>query len=272
MKRFEYAALDAVNWSSLKHMGDSPLHYRHRLTEEREDTDALLLGRAVHTACLEPDRFPVEYAVWTGGRRAGKEWDAFVASHVGRDILREQDYDEVCRIRDAVRRHPLAAPYLLAPGPCEHVVQWTDAETGLRCKSRQDKRAAIGGGVLVDLKTARDIRDRLFGSAAARLGYHAQMAFYFDGLAASGAGVEKVVLLAVESKAPYDAAVYVCTEDVLWAGREEYQRLLAMLVRCRETDTWPGRYTEEMELVLPQWLFETDDDAEADAGLIHEET
>ncbi len=270
MKRTDYDAIDAVNWSSLKHMGDSPLHYRHRLTEPREDTDAMLLGRAVHTACLEPDRFPLDYAVWTGGRRAGKEWDAYCAANEGRDILREQDYLEVCVIRDAVRRHPLAVPYLLAPGPCETGIQWTDEATGLACKGRLDKVATIDGGkVLVDLKTARDIKARVFGSHAAKLGYHAQVAFYFDGLVALGQAPTRAVFVVVENKAPYDVAVYVATEDVLWAGREEYRALLGQLVRCRESDTWPGRYAEEQELVLPAWLYE--DTTEADDGLIDTE-
>ena len=49
-----YQKLSAVNWSTLKNMKRSPLHYKHGLENSRPDTPRLAVGRAVHTAVFEP--------------------------------------------------------------------------------------------------------------------------------------------------------------------------------------------------------------------------
>src|ERR687887_272002 len=89
----EYRAIDAVNWSSLREMLGSPAPYRYRLDHPREDSTTLALGRAVHAAVFEPDRLPLEFAVWKGARRAGKAWDAFRAVHGDDTILKASEYE-----------------------------------------------------------------------------------------------------------------------------------------------------------------------------------
>ncbi len=76
----EYLKLPAVNWSTLKAGRTSPLHYKHRLENPLEDSTRLAMGRGAHTALFEPDRFLLDYALFAGPRRAGKEWKAFKAA------------------------------------------------------------------------------------------------------------------------------------------------------------------------------------------------
>jgi len=64
-----YSKLEAVNWSSLKEMRRSPRHYQHRLTAPREDTKAMALGRATHTATRQSG----------SGRRVGGQRGARLA-------------------------------------------------------------------------------------------------------------------------------------------------------------------------------------------------
>jgi hypothetical protein len=56
-----YAAIPAINWSTLKYLDVSPRMLRWRVEHPRHDTDALDLGRAIHCAILEPERFASEY-------------------------------------------------------------------------------------------------------------------------------------------------------------------------------------------------------------------
>lgn len=258
-----YAKIEAVNWSTLKEMQKSPMHYQHRLAHARVDTAAMAMGRAVHTAVYEPDRFALEYAVFKGARRAGKDWDAFKASHPTETILKVEEYKRCLAIRDAVRSHPVAASYL-AEGTGEQTITWTDKHTGLKCKGRYDWYSSAKQ-TLVDLKTSKDIGAHRFGATAGRLGYHAQLAFYLDGLAQHVSGDPRVVIIAVESEAPFDVAVYHLDVDVLYAGREEYRDLLSKVRGCRELGKWPGRFEQEQSLELPAWVFGdetsiTDDD------------
>ena len=70
----EYAALEGVNWSSLKWLwSGSPLHYRYHADHPKADVDtpARVRFRAVHTAILEPEKFAEEYPIYTGGNRSG---------------------------------------------------------------------------------------------------------------------------------------------------------------------------------------------------------
>jgi hypothetical protein len=133
----EYQAIDAINWSLLKEMEKSPLAFRHRKANPREDKVGFIRGRAAHTAVFEPERFLADYVLFKGDRRAGKAYDALVALHPEETILKTDEYETALAIRDAVRSHPVASRYLAA-GKSEVVLTWTDAATGLACKARID--------------------------------------------------------------------------------------------------------------------------------------
>jgi exodeoxyribonuclease VIII len=247
----DYRKIDAVHWTTLKAMRQSPMHYHHLAAHPIEDTAAMREGRAVHTAVLEPDRFPLDYAVWDGARRAGKGWEAFRDANQGRTILKRDEYEWCLDLRDAVRRHPVAR-HLLKVGEPEKTILWTDEATGLPCKGRVDWLNGIG---LCDLKTAADLDPMRFGATAARLGYHCQLAFYRAGLRATGVEAP-VKIMAVEKSPPYDVAVFTLDDDTLYAGEEEVGVLLRRVADCRAAGIWPGRYGDgETPLQLPGWAF-----------------
>lgn len=254
----EYRSIDAVNWSTLKYALQSGLSYHHHLTAPCPETDAMRLGRATHTAVFEPDRLLHEYVIWDGGRRAGKEWTDFQAMHEGRTILKPDEYDTAIAIRNAVRGHKAAAK-LLRSGQAECTLTWTDQDTGLACKSRLDWLAK---SALVDLKTTRDIEARAFGRHAATMLYHCQFAFAAMGLQSHGLPTV-VKIIAVESEPPHDVAVYELNEDVLWAGEVKVRQALETVRACRKAHKWPGRYPNEIGLMLPSWDFPTDDETDA---------
>lgn len=265
-----YAAIDAVNFSSLKVMATSAKAYRDALEAPREDTPAMAMGRAVHCAVLEPDEFPLRYALRPDGidRRTkdGKAaWEAFVAANAGRDVLDADEYRRALAIRDAVRGHGPAAARL-ATGRAEQVIQWTDAETGVACKARADFISTVGRGAIVDLKTTSKLNPRMWPSEVARRFYHAQLAFYIDGAHAAGLGALDAVIIGVESARPYDCGVWTLDEDSLYCGQQTYREWLARLVECRRTNVWPGLYPQEEPLRLPAWAFGDDNEPEQEAA------
>jgi len=257
MTREEYDRVQRVNWSTLKELGRSPVHYRHRLLTPRTDTDAMKLGRAVHVAVLEPEHFFSQYVLWDEGIRRGKVWDAFKKKYAGSEILKRDEYDLCLAIQAAVRSHPDAAP-LLHHGEPESTMLWTDAATGLECKGRVDYGQPA---TITDLKTTRDASQDGFGREAWRLDYQAQLAMYQDGWAESHAGVRPdVMIVAVENYAPHVVQVYRVADAVLEAGREHYRGLLETLKECRTSGQWPGYATGVMDLMPPRWAMESDEE------------
>lgn len=262
----DYLALPAMSASRFKKIMRSPMAYKWDL--DHPDTSAspsMALGTAAHMAILEPDRFAEAYVVYEGTRR-GKAWEAFQEANEYRGILTTPEYADVCGMRDALRSHPAAARYL-EHGEAEVTLQWTDPATGRAMKGRVDWLTQIDGQtVLVDLKTTRDSSPRKFGADAYKLGYHIQFSLYTDGWYHLTRETPRFVVLAAESKAPYEPAVYDVPEDILMQGHEEYMGLLDLLKTCEDAKTWPPRSQEEMPLTLPAWALSDDEDL-SDIGL-----
>lgn len=250
-----YAGLKAVNWSSLKSIGRSPLHYQNTLVNGRPDTPAMRLGRAIHCATLEPDEFPLLFVVYDE-RRGTNAYKEFVVANPARTILTRDEYETALAVRDAVHGHKVARR-LLRYGRPEVTLQWVDRRTHIRCKARLDW---LRGDQLTDLKSTRDVDARDFGRTAARLEYHGQLAFYRMGLLATGHDPAPVRIIAVESEPPFDVAVYHVDEDVLDAGMMLVRSRLQLLKDCRRKRRWPGAYPQEESLEFPEWALPADTD------------
>jgi hypothetical protein len=253
----EYALMNGANWSTLKHMRKSPLHYKSAIEAERKDNTRMALGRGAHTAVLEPMRFLRDYVLWEEGIRRGKAWDAFKDQNSTKTILKPEEYQLCLDMAAAVKAHPVAADYFAAGVP-ESTIRWTDEQTGIECKGRPDWLSA-SRDALVDLKTTADVDAHAFAGVCARMAYHCQLAFYAEGLKRSTGRAYPVVIVAVEQKPPHDVAVFEVDEDALYAGWEECQALLTKLSTCRRENHWPGRYQDRQTLRLPAWIWPDDE-------------
>jgi len=255
----KYQALEEVNFSRLKNIAASPAHFKARWAEVQSDpTDAQRVGSAIHAAVFQPDVFLDEYVRWPGGRRAGKEWEAFVEEVGEREILRAEDHDLCLKVRDAVRHHPVVAPYLKKGHP-EVVVRWQDATTMIKCKARLDW--ASPHLALLDLKSVRSTEPRTFGRAASPTGYGwvVQAAWYRHAWAQASGDVLPFRFVAVEKEPPYDVTVFSVEEHDLVAADTIWRGWLGHLALCYERNEWPGRGTTEQPLLLPEWAWGTDD-------------
>ena len=261
----EYLALPGLSISRLKILRESALKYQHALTAPRTESAAMALGSAAHTAILEPRKF--KPAVFTGATRRGKEWDAFLAAHNGETIMKADEVDQVDGMRNSVRSYRPAMRYLV-DGQAEVSMQWEDAVTGRKCRGRIDWLTTIDGqDWIVDLKTTKSAKPFAFGGQAAKLGYHLQLAYYFDGYVAITGRTPRMAIIAVESSAPFEPAVFSIPDDVILQGREEYQQLLSTLAECEATNNWPPAHELEVELSLPTWAYGAEDDDLSGLGL-----
>ena len=278
MSRAEYAAIPAINWSTLKEMAVSPRFYRWRLAHPAKSKPAYRLGNAAHCAVFEPEKFDGRYVVLdtdtigelapARNTKAGKaiieahpEWAALSsddykaaavrAEYPDKELITDTERDDALAMRESVYAHPVARE-LLRGGLAEETVTWTDERTGLACKGRLDY---LRPDLVLDAKSTRDPSPRQFERAAAAYGYFGQCLFYHDGAVAARRidGQEHPVIIAIRNCDDFDVAVYRIDSQAMEAGRATYRAYLDKLAQCTAADYWPGVAPELRLLGCPPW-------------------
>ena len=252
-----YLQIEALNFSSLKHMNVSPRCYKWHLDHPGQvrDTPAKKFGRAVHSFTLEPDVTLLDYTVYreskSKGEGARKNWEAFKAANTDKEILDVKDYDRCLIVREAIREHEAVSRVLDACDERELTIIW-EHHTGRLCKSRID---GLGQPIIADLKSSRDPRPFRFEADAERFLYRVQAAFYTDAVrfAFPDGGPRPYAILAAETGPPYDAAKYLVPEELILDGRCVYEDWLAELGHCEREDLWEGFAEGELILGRPGW-------------------
>lgn len=254
----QYHAIEAVNHSTLEPFTRSAAHARERILNGEPESDDLTFGQAFHLAMLEPERFALEYVVppkIDKRFKVGKaEWAEWKAANPNRQLLTSDEFDAIERMRVAVAMHPTAAELLDGTGANELTLVWADPETGTLCKARLDRfTSLVGWPFIVDLKTARDARERAFSADIAKLGYHRQAGWYRRGLNILRPGETRFAFLAVEKERPHAVAVWELDERGLEQGEREAVAHLRAYEHAQSTGLWPA-YDAGLGLIdVPAW-------------------
>jgi len=225
----------------------SLLHMRYYMTQGREDTTAMRFGRLVHLAALQPS---IEPAVWHGGRRAGKEYDAWLASvpH-GQETATEAEWLAACDCAESVRQHDDAFD-LIRESKREFSLKHTTGEYG-PCSARLD---AWKPGCLVDLKTTGAIGKRAVASNCAAMAYHIQFGWYWYMLELMGLDTRPACyIIAVESKPPYDCGVYELSRLDVSIGYTAAKSIAGKFRSAELARKWPGMQENKEVIELPEW-------------------
>lgn len=258
----EYRAFPAANYSTLKEGRESPLAMKWAISNPRESTPAMDLGRAVESMAFGSPEMVVCAPDVDRRTKAGKEeWAAFQAANAGKIVLQPDDYANARTMYANLAGNPDAVRLTQAAKFRQAVAVWIDEPTGVTCKARID--AMTPGVCLTDLKTTRSALDaRSFGTEVARMGYHIQAAFYADGFRACTGIDTPFTIVAVQNRPPFDAAVYRLDDAAIEAGRKWYRHLLDVWQRGKLTGFWPGVSAGIGTLEIPKWELQSADNAE----------
>lgn len=244
MTNGEYRLHLGVSRSDLWLMSKSPMHYKYNLEHLTPITPALLFGSAQHKMVLEPEEWGLEYAVMPSGidrrTKAGKEaYDEFVNGLGDRDIVTAEQYTQILDMLEALKANETA--WQLLQGEHEQSFFWTDPDTGIMCKCRPDVITTYNGKpYLVDYKTTDSCADGHFESSCRRYGYKFQAGMYTEGLFQNTFQEYGFAFVAQEKTPPYASRVYICDEDFINEGHDQFRQYLGMLKYCEETDDWYG--------------------------------
>ena len=251
----DYFAAPRASNSLLGALRKSPAHLQHALAHPSEPTPAMRLGTAFHVATLEPRSFDENWArgsELSGRTKEGKTAKAELEERYDADkILRPDDYDTVCAMRDEVLAHPVAGE-LLQGVATEAAAFWTDPATGIECKAKIDG-LSTDGDYLIDLKSTVDASPEHMAKAIYNFGYYRQAAHYLSPFEDR----DRFLIIACEKKPPFALAVYEVSPEAIRRGAIEVRSLLFDWARCIDDfghdAQWPSYPEEIMEIDLPAW-------------------
>jgi hypothetical protein len=219
-----------LRWSSLKHLAESPAHYRYYQDHDLEPTPAMRFGSLVHAMLL--GRAPNRFAVYDAARR-GNAWRDFKEQHADLEIVTADEWARASDCADAAKADPVVAA-LLKQGLREHRCEWM---VGTRkCAGTPD----LNGDILVDFKVTPMTNPVRLPWHARKMLWHAQLDWYKYGLTSIGREISAVYLCALTPKPPHLAVVYQLTDSTLDLGRRQWRLLFERLLTCEASDQWPG--------------------------------
>lgn len=248
-----YRELKAINATAIKAGARSMLHMHHALTGYKAESPAMRWGTLVHDLLLM--RNPTRFAVYDG-RRAGKDWEAFEAANNGRVIVNRTEWTNLQSVLESVNSNGEVAAMLNSQaGEREFAVKWkVDGNDGpFDCKARIDYFA---DGVLLDVKNAKDISERGFTLASWSAGTHLQIAWYRLALLYSGRKFSRAGIVAIESSAPYDCALYWYDERLLDWAEIECLKICEKYLAAKKAGKFSGAHQFAKTIMQPAFADE----------------
>lgn len=272
----KYCEIDAVNFSSLKRISVSPMHYRY--TSPGIESPALAFGNLAHTGKLEPDLLQKHYIVlpdkqlirntqkWAKvpGNRKGKDdgkiygnpkssahykqqVKEFMQLHPGKQEVSEQWWKDLEGILNRLRTDK-NSKMCFSSGRPEVSIVWNDLETNLLLKGRID-------WVNDDLKIHSDLKTtaNVASFCPYDLKYHWQAAMYRDGWKMLTKEDYTPWCVMAEKVLPYSVCASPYSVEGLKLGREEYRRCLHIIKKCRQKRRWPGPSSPKKGWEVPKW-------------------
>jgi exodeoxyribonuclease VIII len=255
----DYAKREGVNATALEAGRVSMRHMHHAMTQSRPDTPAMRMGRLIHAAILEPERFSAN--AWAyAGRKHGAKWDEACDGHDPDWCVSVEQLSGLVHIAARVNgdKH---AQELLDGTEREVSAFWNSPRYGF-CKARFDAVRVKGSGCgqIVDIKSTARVSPNAFSRTAANLGYHVKLGWYqIASEAVFGVQFPAVHIICIEQGEPHDCVVYRVPQPVLDHGREIAEDVAMQYKVASVRGEYPGVSDEIETLDFPVWAMPEQD-------------
>ena len=227
---------------------------KHHDPKALEESDALILGRAVHHLLmggLSEEHFAKAYVVppgktedakgvtqpWSLRFASAREW--VEARHAeGKTILSHDGRDRVYGMARALSKQPLVIQGALN-GETELTMVWRHG-TGIWLLARPDVIPTADADI-VDLKTTTSIVPYDLQRTVFEFGYHMQGAMIAEGYEQITKNkIASFSLYFIESSRPFCPFLYRLDDEDMKRGRLLNERAITRFFNALETDVWPG--------------------------------
>lgn len=262
----DYLQIDAISASDILNFQRTPRDFARQkgLIEGavQRRTEAMDKGTRIHTMVLEPDEFwfryvvepdrddngiPVRKEAIDGSMRKTSEGKKFLEEfekrHQDKQIISSKEMAEISTAVSAIMDNSQASR-LLKGAICEASLVWN--REGVSCKGRPD---AFNNGVLIDLKTTRDLSPEIFEAESYRRKYHQKQAWYLEGLKENGVDISRICLITISND---ECIVRDMDSELITRGQEANTRTFNKLREHLDKNEWPS-WPEVMPLGIPAW-------------------
>ncbi len=224
-----------VRFTNLKQMSRSAAHYKHNLSQPFKQTAAMLVGSAIDAMFFGTQQV-VCYDKPRDARH--KAWQEFRELHQDDMILSVAEYDQAARAYDALMSNADACQLLF--GERQKRIDWTI--NGRACSGTPDVYSSLNTNRVVDLKKTRCGSPEKFRWDAKRMGYHAQLAWYRNGLLEAGklTGDPGCYIVTVETEEPCVVTCYELKKKDIELGDRTWRLWFERLMVCEQSDSFPG--------------------------------
>ena len=248
----EYLEADRISRGLLFDFSKEP-SIAHVMLKEKKG-DHYSMGRAIHTAVLEPHLFEKSFIRGPIDRR-GKKWsDAKGALTNGQELLTDGDYVKALQIRDSIWENNQRAKEIIENSKKE-VTCFAEDDEGRKHKARAD---LLNFGSITDLKSTTSVDPDFFSKEIFKHGYHVQAAYYLDVFDANYSLLgDPFNFIAIEKEPPYISNVFTLDKAAILLGRETYEKGLDLYDRFVQNNkiiTWP----EPQTIDIPAWAYPRD--------------
>ena len=234
--------LSSSNYKLL--LTDLPKFHKERILGIKEpdiDRPYFVEGSYVHTLILEPEMVEVEYAVYEGPRRQGKEWEAFKKANPTKQALTKVQQLKCMQYFSSYEKFKLNVNPI-RNGISEQTI--CGVYQGIPTKVRFDY-INIEGGYIVDVKTSgKPVDYANFSETVDQYNYDLSAALYLD-LAEKHYGKRFEFYFMAISKREPDCQLYRLSEERRIEGQKSLQKAAEIYKYCLLNDKWDVNLEEQ---------------------------
>ena len=162
-------------------------------------------------------------------------------------LLEELDYDTILSMRNAVLNHATSSKLCLED-KLNTKIDYHEKESGAVIKFKPNFINPMG--IIVNLSSTDDASNYNFSKECWNFRHDKRAAIYID-----GTGINDMVFITVESKAPYKIGIRYLDEKSINFGRETYLKNCQTYAECLKSGVWIGIEPSIVEGSLPNWVF-----------------
>lgn len=248
-----YRQSNAVAQSDLKLIKSKSLyHYKH-VSKTSKETDALIMGRAIHKAIFEYDKFDDDFLVRPKDMnlrtKAGRE-QLLEMQKDGHSVLTREQMTQIKQLVGSIKRR--RDIYSLIEGSSYEMSHFIPHNERIMLKCRTDGYNPKTN-TITDLKSCIDASPRSFTRDIFKYGYHFQNAFYIDIIEKLTGETPRFVIIALEKSFPFEACLYELSPKSVAIGRRQYREELEKLDNALVSGYYPS-YENQLKVTPPKWL------------------